>query len=67
MSHCFDVCRERQGVVQGHAKVLSTLGGQHCGVVNRDAEVFQQAGHPQKEEELPFFKVELEVDGRLSV
>ena len=27
--HCFDVCREQPGVVQGHAKIRFTLGGQH--------------------------------------
>ena len=31
-------------VVQGHAKVLCTLGGRHCGVVNHDGDVFERVG-----------------------
>ena len=34
--NCFDVGRERQGVVQDHGKVLCTLGGGHRGVNNCD-------------------------------
>ena len=46
-SHCFDVCRERQAVCQGHAKVLCTLVGcrPHC-----DGEVLERAGLPGEEE-----------------
>ena len=55
VSHCFDVCREQQGVVQGHAKVLCTLEGGHRGVLNRAGE----AGLPGEEEQLGLVEVEL--------
>ena len=64
MSHCFDVCRERQGVVQVHTKVLCTLGGRHCGVVNLDGEFLERAGLPCEKEQLCLVEVELEVVGR---
>ena len=56
------VCREQQGVVQGHAKFLCSLGGRHCGVVNCDGEVFERAGLPPEEEQ--FRLVEVEVVGQ---
>ena len=62
-SHCFD-CREQEGVVQSHAKVLCALGGGHRGVVNPDGEVLERAGLPQEEEQLCHLEVELEVVGR---
>jgi hypothetical protein len=34
-SQCYDVFRERQGVIQGQAKVLCTLGRGHPGVLER--------------------------------
>jgi hypothetical protein len=33
VSHCFDVFREQQDVVQGHTKVLCSLEGGHHGVM----------------------------------
>ena len=61
--HCYYICRELQGVVQGHAKVLFTLGGGHCVVVNRDREVLERVGLPLEEEQLYLVKVEREVVG----
>ena len=56
-SHCFDVCREQQGVVQGHTKVLCTMGGGHRRVVKRDGDVLGWAGLPWEEEQLRLVKV----------
>jgi hypothetical protein len=58
--HCFDVFREQRG----HAKVLCTLRGLHCGVVNRDGEVFEQAGLFCEEEQFCLDELEFEVVGR---
>ena len=63
-SHCFDVFRKLNGVVQGHAKVLCTLGGGHRGVANPDGEVFERAGICWEEEQLHLVEVELEVVDR---
>ena len=57
-SHCFDVCREQQGVVQGHAKFICTLGGGHRGVVNHDEEVLELVGLSREEEHFHFVEVE---------
>ena len=59
--HCLDICRERQGVVHGHAKDFCTLGGGHHGVDNRDGEFLKRAGLPREEEQL---RLEVEVVGR---
>uniref|UniRef100_A0A8C8FQT6 Coiled-coil domain containing 32 n=1 Tax=Oncorhynchus tshawytscha TaxID=74940 RepID=A0A8C8FQT6_ONCTS len=53
--------RERQDVVQGHAKVIFSLGWGHRGVVDHDGEVLERAGLSQEEEQL--LLVELEVVG----
>ena len=49
-------------MVLGHAKVLCTLGGGHCGVVNHYGDVLEREGLPWKEEQFRF--AELEVVGR---
>ena len=51
--------RERQGVVQDHAKVLCTLEGRHCGVVNRDGEVFEWAAFPGRKNSSVFSRLSL--------
>ena len=45
-SHCSDIFREQQGVVQVRAMILCTLGGGHRGIVDCDGEVFELTGLP---------------------
>ena len=54
----------QQGVIQGHTKVLCTLGKGHHGVVNRDGEVLEQAGLSGRKCSSILADVELEVVGR---
>ena len=63
-SHCFEVGKEQHGVVQCHAKVHGTQGGQHCGGVNRDGGVFERAGLPWQEQQFRLVEIKPEVVGR---
>lgn len=65
LSHWFDVCGEQQGVVQGHGKILCTVGGRHSGEVCDTVElstVLERAGLPREEGQLCLVELNKETE-----